>query len=119
MPHDGSSDPKIPKPVPSAGNEEGGPFSSEDEAPMPKIGEAELGALHIRVIALENLVIALLAEASERQIGLARNMARYIAPREGHTHHPLTIHAADHMIDLIERSVRFGSGELPRADDIE
>jgi hypothetical protein len=86
---------------------------------MPKIGEAELGALHIRMIALESLVIALLAEASDRQIELARNMARYIAPREGHTHHPLTIHAADHITDLVERAARFGSGELPRADDIE
>ena len=93
--------------------------SSDDEAPMPKMGEAEMGALHIRVIALENLVIALLAEASDRQLELVRDMARYIAPREGFTHHPLTTHVAAHMVDLVERSARFRSGELPQADDIE
>lgn len=92
---------------------------SEDEAPMPKMGEAELGALHIRVIALENLIIALLAEASDRQLELARDMARYIAPRKGLTHHPLTTHAAAHMVDLVERSARFRSGELPQVGDIE
>lgn len=96
-----------------------GTTMSEGEAPMPKMGEAELGALHIRVIALENLLIALLAEASDQQLELARNMARYIAPREGATHHPLTIHAADHMVDLVKRSARFRSGELPQAGDID
>ncbi len=86
---------------------------------MPKMGEAEMGALHIRVIALESLIIALLAEASDRQLELARDMARYIAPREGFTHHPLTTHAAAHMIDLVHRSARFRSGELPQVGDIE
>ena len=38
---------------------------------------AELVQLRIRVIALENLVIALLAEASDRQLDLAREMAAY------------------------------------------
>jgi hypothetical protein len=60
--------------------------------------------LRIRVIALENLVIALLAEASDRQIELAREMAAYISPRPGFSHHPLTIHAAAQMIDLIQRA---------------
>lgn len=90
----------------------------DSEPSMPTMGEAELGALHARVIALENLVIALLAHASDRQRELARDMARYIAPREGAVRHPLTIHAATHMVDLVERAARFGSGELPRADDI-
>jgi len=92
---------------------------SQDQAPMPDIGPAEMGALHIRVIALENLIIALLAKASDEQLEQARSMARYISPREGFTHHPLTIHAAKHMVDLVERSARFRSGELPKADDIE
>jgi hypothetical protein len=52
-------------------------------------------------------VIALLAEAPARQLGLAREMAAYISPRPGFTHHPLTIHAADQMIDLIERAGHF------------
>jgi hypothetical protein len=84
------------------------PPSGAAEAPMPTNGPAELGTLHIRVIALENLVIALLARASDKQRAMAREMAGYISPRPGFTHHPLTIHAADHMIDLVERAERFG-----------
>ena len=44
---------------------------------------AELVQLRIRVIALENLVITLLAGASDRQLALAREMAAYISPRPG------------------------------------
>jgi hypothetical protein len=68
---------------------------------------AELVQLRIRVIALENLVITLLAGASNRQLDLAREMAAYISPRPGFTHHPLTIHAAAQMIDLIDRAGHF------------
>ncbi len=83
------------------------PPSVEDPIPMPENNAAEVGALHIRVIALENLVIALLATASDRQLELAREMASYISPRPGFTHHPLTTHAAAHMMDLVERALRF------------
>lgn len=83
------------------------PTLTEDQIPTPENDPAELGALHIRVIALENLVISLLATASDRQLELAREMASYIAPRPGFTHHPLTTHAAAHMIDLVERASRF------------
>lgn len=83
------------------------PSSAEERIPIPENDPAELGALHIRVIALENLVIALLATASDRQLELAREMASYITPRPGFTHHPLTTHAAAHMVDLIERAARF------------
>ena len=34
-------------------------------------------------------------------------MAGYISPRPGFRQHPLTIHAAAHMVDLVERSLRF------------
>lgn len=84
---------------------------------MPEIGDPELGALHIRVIALENLLIAMLAQASDQQIALARAMATYIAPRKGFTPHPLTTHAAAHMTDLIQRSARFAEDDLPPGDD--
>jgi len=69
--------------------------------------DAELVQLRIRVIALENLLIALLAEASDRRLELAREMAAYIAPRPGFTQHPLTVKAAAHMVDLVERAGRF------------
>ena len=81
--------------------------AAEDQVPMPSNNAAELGALHIRVIALENLVISLLATASDRQLEQARETARYISPRPGFTHHPLTTHAAAHMVDLVERASRF------------
>ena len=76
---------------------------------IPQLTNAELVQLRVRVIALENLVIALLAEAGDHQIALARDMATYVSPRPGFTHHPLTIHAASHMIDLVERAEPFRS----------
>ncbi len=80
----------------------------EYEVPMTRMcNAAELGALHIRVIALENLVISLLSMASDQQLEQAREMASYISPRPGFTHHPLTTHAAAHMVDLVERASRF------------
>jgi hypothetical protein len=78
--------------------------SGEAQSDIPELTNTELVQLRIRVIALENLVIALLAEASDRQIELAREMAAYISPRPGFSHHPLTIHAAAQMIDLIQRA---------------
>jgi len=75
--------------------------------PLPKLSNAELVQLRVRVIALENLVIALLAEGTERQREIARDMAAYIAPRPGFTPHPLTVHAAHRMADLVERAGRF------------
>jgi hypothetical protein len=88
-----------------------GPTQTEGPVPMPENNAAEVGALHIRVIALENLVIALLGAAAGRQLEQASEMARYISPRPGFTPHPLTTHAATHMTDLIERASRFRGGE--------
>ncbi len=78
--------------------------SGDVQSEIPQLTNAELVQLRIRVIALENLVIALLAEASDRQLDLAREMAAYISPRPGFTHHPLTTHAAAHMLDLVDRA---------------
>lgn len=76
-------------------------------ADAPDMTNAELVHLHIRVIALENMLIAVLAEGSDRQLQVAREMAGYISPRPGFTQHPLTIQAADHMTDLADRAVHF------------
>lgn len=73
----------------------------------PASTAVELAQLRIRLIALENLVIALLAELSDHQLGLAREMAAYISPRPGFTHHRPTIHAAAQMIHLVERADHF------------
>jgi hypothetical protein len=83
----------------------------EGEAPIPENGRAEIASLHVRVIALENLLISLLATASDRQLELAGKMAAYIAPRPGFTHHALTTRAAAHMNDLVERASRFRDSE--------
>ena len=74
---------------------------------------AELAQLRIRVIALENLVIALLAEAPDRQLTLARGMAIYISPRPGFTPHPITLRAADEMLSLIGRADRYRDPSVP------
>lgn len=74
---------------------------------VPDLTNAELVQLRVRVIALENLMIAVLADISDRQLQIARDMADYISPRPGFTHHPLTILAAKHMTDLVERAVHF------------
>jgi len=80
---------------------------SPERTPVPELTNAELVTSRIRVIALENLMISLLATASDDQLRLAREMAGYISPRPGFTQHPLTIHAAAHMVDLVERADHF------------
>ena len=84
-----------------------GQVSTEAPSEVPELTNAELVQLRVRVIALENLVISLLAEASDRQLDLAREMAAFISPRPGFTHHPLTVHAASHMLDLVDRAGHF------------
>ncbi|MBC7705030.1 MAG: hypothetical protein H7274_13940 [Rhodoferax sp.] len=78
------------------------------------MSNAELVQLQVRVIALENVLIALLSRAPEHQLDLMREMAAYISPpRPGFTAHPLTIHAAAQMIHLIERAGHFQSPAPP------
>ncbi len=74
----------------------------------------ECAQLRIRIIALENLVIAMLAQAPERQLVLAREMATHISPRPGFTAHRLTLHAADEMRSLVVRARRFRTMPLTR-----
>ncbi len=83
------------------------PVTGAAHPPIPEMTNAELVHLRIRVIALENLVIAVLAEGSDRQLAVAREMASYIAPRPGFTQHPLTTQGAHHMTDLVDRAVHF------------
>jgi len=80
---------------------------SAGHATVPEMTNAEIVALRVRVIAMENVLISLLVTASQQQLDLVREMAEYISPRAGFTPHPLTIHAARHMVDFIERSKRF------------
>lgn len=73
----------------------------------PPLKNAELVQLQVRMIALENLVIALLATASDRELALAGEMSAYISPKPGFTRHRLTIHAAAQISHLLERSGHF------------
>jgi hypothetical protein len=89
----------------------------DDEAVRaPALTNAEVVQLQVRVVALENLVIALLAESSQAQRELAREMAAYISPRPGFTRHPLTLHAARHMLHLVERAEHFAAASTCQPD---
>jgi len=79
------------------------PASADLLADALPLTNAELVQLQIRVIALENLLAALLVDASDQQLNLAREIADCITPRPGFTPHRLTIHAAARMIGLIDR----------------
>ena len=90
-------------------DDEGGASADvADEAhkDVPDMTNAELVLLRVRVIALENLLIAVLAEGTDGQRTTALEMAEVISPREGFTQHPLTIRAAQHMSNLVERANR-------------
>ncbi len=89
-------------------NEGGSVAAAPDPHPgVAPLTPVELVQLRIRTIALENMLIAVLAEGSDRQLAVAREMAEYIAPRPGFTHHPLTIEAGRHMTSLVDRAVHF------------
>lgn len=91
----------------SAWDNEGGAHPDEAQADTHEMTNVELVHLRIRVIALENLIISLLAEGSDRQLEVAREMATYISPRAGFTQHPLTIKAAGQMTDMVSRAEHF------------
>ncbi len=65
--------------------------------------EREVVALRIRVIALENIAVALLAAGSAGQQQVAQGMVRELAPEAG-AQQPITAHAAAHMCDLIDHA---------------
>ena len=83
------------------------PASAASE--VPPLTNAELVQLRIRVIALENVMIGLLANASRQQLDVVLGMAAFISPRPSSTQHSLTIHAATQMRSLVERAGHFRS----------
>lgn len=74
---------------------------------IPALSDAELIQLRIRMIALENIMISLLSTASDSQLAQIVEMAGYITPRPDAKQHPLTVHAATQMTQLVERAKRF------------
>lgn len=93
---------------PSRGQADAAPRNGSSLRPLR--ASADLVQLRIRVIALENLVIALLAEGPAQQLRLARSMAIHVSPRPGFTHHPMTLNAATQMRHLIKRAAFFREG---------
>ena len=87
------------------------------ESPDPGLTNAELVQLRIRVIALENLLTALLAQTCEQPSAMAKQMATHISPRPGCTPHRLTLHAAALMQHLGARAHEIRVQHLPSAAD--
>lgn len=120
--HQTSSDPQTQQLLLSIWDDEGGagrcgPKESTahpiKDPIIPDLTNTELVQLRIRVIALENLVTALLSGAPSSQHELVRAMAVQISPRAGMTPHPLTTKAAAHMNDLVARAVHY-RGAFPQ-----
>lgn len=88
---------------------EGGMIAPQHIPDTPDLTNTEIVQLRVRLIALENILIAVLAEGSDGQLQVARQMAQYISPRPGFTPHPLTTQAANHITDLVDRAIRFRS----------
>jgi hypothetical protein len=83
---------------------------SADRAAQPHIAQSvstELEHLRIRMIAMENLLITILAQAPDRQLELGREMAAYISPRPGFARHPRTVDAAAQIVHLLDRARPF------------
>ena len=72
-----------------------------------EIGDAEAANIRVRLIAIENIIVALLANASDDRLELIREMAEFISPRPGMTPHRLTIEAARNMLAIIERAEHY------------
>ena len=77
------------------------------QADVPQSMNTELEHLHIRMIAMENLLITLLAQEPDQQLELGFAMAAFISPRPGFTHHPRTVGAAAQMLHLLQRGRHF------------
>ena len=96
-------------------NDGGAAPASLHKAPGPpnyatvagKIGDAEDGNIRVRLIAIENILVALLADAPGDSLELIREMSAFISPRPGATPHRLTIEAARNMMAIVERAEHY------------
>ena len=67
-------------------------------------GDDEALNIRIRLIALENIVVALLASGTQDAPDLAREMAQHMSSRLEATPHRLTIAVASNMMAIVERA---------------
>lgn len=77
-----------------------GLFSEAELPEVPQLTDAELVHLRVRVIALENMLISLLAQVPDQQLAFARELAAYIFPRPGCTQHPEVLNLIYGSADL-------------------
>ena len=75
-----------------------------------EVGDAEAVNIRVRLIALENIVVALLASGTQDGPQVVREMAQYISPRSGATPHRLTIEAARNMLAIAARAEHYRGG---------
>ena len=73
-------------------------------------GHAELVQLRIRMIAMKNLLLAVLAGSDQVTRKRVRERADEIRPRPDAVDHPLTELARAEMLRLLERAERRGDG---------
>lgn len=75
--------------------------------------KADIAQLQIRVVALENLVTALLAAAPVGVVTMVRDLTELVSPKLGH----LTMHAATQMVHTIQRAefIRMNSSPFIQA----
>ncbi len=83
------------------------PDGAKHATVVGKIGDAEAGNIRVRLIAIENILVALLADAADDRLALIREMAEFISPRPGTTPHRLTIEAARNMLAIVERAEHY------------
>ena len=96
------------------------PVSNASPTEALPLTNAEITHLQVRVIAIENLLKVLLADATAEQLKLMRDVAGLITPQPGFTQHPLTIQAAACMINLVDNAAHLrslGLG-LKNSDDL-
>lgn len=77
------------------------------QAALPTLTNTELVQLKVRVIALENIVLALLAQATDQELELVQEMSSFITPKTGASQHPLTLQASGLMQHMIGRARYF------------
>ena len=95
---------------------EGGRMGDRDQdalraTTVGEVGDAEAVNIRVRLIALENIVVALLASGTQDGPEMVREMAQYISPRSGATPHRLTIEAARNMRAIVERAEHCRDGK--------
>lgn len=93
------------------GASKGGLDANQTHTVAGEIGDVEEGNIRVRLIALENIVVALLANTPGEPHELVREMAAYISPRPGMTPHRLTVEAARNMLALVERAAHYEANE--------